>query len=66
MTEILPDTIRRLYTDPAEYIDSDHPAVVTFAEAAAPAGSQGIGVTTKYLTHISFAPGVCISIRIGC
>jgi transglutaminase-like putative cysteine protease len=35
MTETLPDTIRRLYTDPAEYIDSDHPAVVAFAEAAA-------------------------------
>ena len=35
MTETLPDTIRRLYTDPAEYVDSDHPAVVAFAEAAA-------------------------------
>jgi transglutaminase-like putative cysteine protease len=34
MTEPLPDTIRRLYTDPAEYIDSDHPAVQQFAEAA--------------------------------
>ena len=27
MTDILPDTLRRLYTDPGEYIDSDHPAV---------------------------------------
>ena len=34
MTDILPDTIRRLYTDPGEYIDSDHPAVQQFAEDA--------------------------------
>ena len=34
MSEILTDTIRRLYTDPAEYIDSDHPAVIDFANAA--------------------------------
>ena len=40
MTEILPDTIRRLYTDPAEYIDSDHPAVQQFARAAVPAGAD--------------------------
>ena len=26
MTTVLPDTIRRLCTDPGEYIDSDHPA----------------------------------------
>ena len=32
MTDILPDTIRRLYTDPGEYIDSDHPAVQQFAQ----------------------------------
>lgn len=31
MTDILTDTLRRLYTDPAEYIDSDHPAVTAFA-----------------------------------
>src|SRR6201995_295236 len=31
MTDIPPDTIRRLYTDPGEYIDSDHPAVQQFA-----------------------------------
>jgi transglutaminase-like putative cysteine protease len=37
MTEILPDTIRRLYTDPGEYIDSDHPAVQRFAESGVPA-----------------------------
>ncbi|MGT2439701.1 hypothetical protein ACU4GH_32495 [Bradyrhizobium betae] len=42
MTDSLPDTIRRLYTDPGEYIDSDHPAVQQFAndvvraEASAP------------------------------
>jgi transglutaminase-like putative cysteine protease len=34
MTDILPDTIRRLYTDPGEYIDSDHPAVQQFAETS--------------------------------
>ena len=40
MTEPLPDTIRRLYTDPAEYIDSDHPAVEQFSRAAAPADAS--------------------------
>jgi len=40
MTEILPDTIRRLYTDPAEYIDSDHPSVVAFAQGAVPSGAS--------------------------
>ena len=39
MTDILPDTIRRLYTDPAEYIDSDHPAVSDFARANVAANS---------------------------
>ena len=39
MTEQLPDTIRHLYTDPAEFIDSDHPAVEHFARAAAPANA---------------------------
>ena len=33
MTDILPNTIRRLYTEPGEYIDSDHPAVQEFAES---------------------------------
>ncbi|MDE2375822.1 transglutaminase family protein [Bradyrhizobium sp.] len=37
MTEILPDALRRLYTAPGEYIDSDHPAVQDFARAAVPA-----------------------------
>src|SRR5262249_27348319 len=36
MTELLPDTIRRLYTDPGEYIDSDHPAVQDFARSSVP------------------------------
>jgi hypothetical protein len=40
MTEILPDTIRRLYTDPGEYIDSDHPSVRDFANTAV-AGDAG-------------------------
>lgn len=34
MTDTLPDAMRRLYTDPADYIDSDHPSVVAFANAA--------------------------------
>jgi transglutaminase-like putative cysteine protease len=34
MTNVLPDAIRRLYTDPGEYIDSDHPAVRDFASTA--------------------------------
>lgn len=37
MTRILPDTIRRLYTEPGEYIDSDHSAVRDFAKATVPA-----------------------------
>src|SRR5215475_9443531 len=39
MTELLPGTICRLYIDPGEYIDSDHPAVQDFAKAAAPANA---------------------------
>lgn len=41
MTSALPDTIHRLYTDPGEYIDSDHPAVESFAKAAVPNGAGG-------------------------
>lgn len=37
MTDVLPDALRRLYTDPGEYIDSDHPAVEAFAADAVPA-----------------------------
>lgn len=37
MTDHLPDTISRLYTDPGDYIDSDHPAVAAFAREAVPA-----------------------------
>jgi len=40
VTNLLPDTIRRLYTDPGEYIDSDHPAVQEFARAAVPANAS--------------------------
>ena len=40
MTSALPDTIHRLYTDPGEYIDSDHPAVQAFAKAAVPEGAS--------------------------
>jgi transglutaminase-like putative cysteine protease len=34
MPDALSDTLRRLYTDPGEYIDSDHPAVQDFARSA--------------------------------
>ena len=34
------DTIRHLYTDPAEYIDSNHPAVGDFAKATARANRR--------------------------
>ena len=40
MTDVLPDTIRRLYTDPGEYIDSDHPTVQDFARAAVPTAAM--------------------------
>jgi transglutaminase-like putative cysteine protease len=40
MTDVLPDTIRRLYTDPGEYIDSDHSLVQNFARTAVPAGAS--------------------------
>jgi transglutaminase-like putative cysteine protease len=39
MTDPLSDPLRRLYTDPAEYIDSDHAAVQAFARAAVPAAA---------------------------
>lgn len=39
MTELTP-SLRRLYTDPADYIDSDHPAVVAFAETHARDGDR--------------------------
>ncbi len=31
MTETLTDTLRRLYTDPGDYIDAEHPDVIAFA-----------------------------------
>jgi len=40
MTKVLSNTIRRLYTDPGEYIDSDHPTVREFARAAVPANAS--------------------------
>jgi transglutaminase-like putative cysteine protease len=40
MTETLSDPLRRLYCEPAEYIDSDHPAVQAFAKAAVPEGAS--------------------------
>jgi transglutaminase-like putative cysteine protease len=40
MTEALSASHANLYTDPAEYIDSDHPAVQAFARAHAPEGAS--------------------------
>ena len=40
MTDILHDTLRRLYTDPGEYIDSDHPSVQNFAGAVVAADAS--------------------------
>ncbi|MCC0003080.1 MAG: transglutaminase family protein [Methylobacteriaceae bacterium] len=40
MTENLTGSDRNLYTDPADYIDSDHPAVQAFAREHAPAGAS--------------------------
>ncbi len=37
MTDILHDSERRLFLDPGDYIDSEHPAVVAFARRSAPA-----------------------------
>jgi len=40
MTEDLSAAHRRLFTDPGEYIDSEHPAVQAFARASAPHGAS--------------------------
>jgi len=40
MTNALPERIRRLYTDPGEYIDSDYPAVQDFSRAAVPSDAS--------------------------
>ena len=36
LPDTLPKTLRHLYTDPTDYIDSDHPAVEAFARSAVP------------------------------
>ena len=49
MTDHLPKTLRHLYTDPAEYIDSDHPAVERFARSAvAPEASDRTKASRLY------------------
>ena len=40
MTDILHDSERRLFLDPGDYIDSEHPAVVAFARENAPADAS--------------------------
>ena len=40
MTDQLNDSERRLFLDPGEYIDSEHPSVVAFAKKHAPAGAS--------------------------
>ena len=67
MTDILPDTIRRLYTDPGEYIDSDHPAVQQFASDAVRADAsprEKASVLYKdALDGIRYNP--CVSMRVA-
>jgi hypothetical protein len=46
--DVLPDTIRHLYTDPAEFIDGDHPAVEDLAKSAVGANA-GERVPAKFL-----------------
>lgn len=52
MTEHLSDTISRLYTEPAEYIDSDHPAVAAFARAAAPRDATARDIASRLYTAV--------------
>ena len=52
MTEHLPDTISRLYTDPGEYVDSDHPAVEAFARAAVPANASAREIASRLYTAV--------------
>ena len=52
MTEHLPDTISRLYTDPGEYVDSDHPAVEAFARAAIPPGAGTREIASRLYTAV--------------
>lgn len=52
MTEHLPETISRLYTDPGEYVDSDHPAVEAFARAAAPADAGARDIASRLYTAV--------------
>ena len=40
MTDILHDSERRLFLDPGDYIDSEHPSVVAFARQHAPADAS--------------------------
>lgn len=52
MTDTLPDTIGRLYIEPAEYIDSDHPAVAAFARAAVPPGASAREAAARLYTAV--------------
>ncbi|QPF84198.1 transglutaminase family protein [Bradyrhizobium genosp. L] len=52
MTEQLTETIRRLYTEPADYIDSDHPAVASFAHAAVPADAGARDIASRLYTAV--------------
>ena len=52
MNEMLPDALRRLYTDPADYIDSDHSSVVAFAHAAVGAADSAREKASKLYTAV--------------
>lgn len=63
MTETLTDTLRRLYTDPADYIDFDHPAVKAFAaaQAAGDARTTASKLYTAVRDGIRYQPYVDMS-----
>ncbi|MCC8980302.1 transglutaminase-like domain-containing protein [Bradyrhizobium acaciae] len=52
MTEQLTDTISRLYTDPGDYVDSDHPAVEAFARAAVLPGTGAREIASRLYTAV--------------
>lgn len=52
MTDALPDSLRRLYIEPGEYIDSDHSAVQAFALASVPAGIPARDAASRLYTAV--------------
>jgi transglutaminase-like putative cysteine protease len=46
------DSLRRVYLDPGEYIDSDHPDIIAFAKAAAPEGAGAKEAATALFSAV--------------